>query len=145
MKIHEIKLYQEFDTTIEQVWKAFSDHSNFGKMMGQKMTRIVDSSDPGNVNGTGSVRLVGAPLMPFHETIMKSEKPNKIEYKITKGTPLHHHYGRMHFTSLPDGRSAIYYSIELGSKIPLLGGIVAGALKKGIGGGLRNYARRLKK
>jgi hypothetical protein len=51
----------------------------------------------------------------------------------------------MKFTSLADGRSAINYTIELGSKIPLLGAIVKTALNKGIGDGLRNYARRLKK
>lgn len=144
MKIHEIKLYQEFDAPIEQVWEAFNDHSTFGKMMGQKMLRIVDSSDPNNINGLGSVRALSLPMVPFEETIMKSEKPNLIEYKISKGTPLHHHYGKMQFKSLPEGRSAINYTIELGSKIPLVGVIVKAALNKGIADGLRNYARRLK-
>ena len=145
MKIHEIKLYQEFDAPIDHVWEAFNDHANFGKMMGQKITRIVDSTDPDNINGLGSVRAMSLPTGGFEETIVKSEKPALIEYKITKGTPLHHHHGRMHFSSLPGGRSAINYSIELGSKYPLLGAIVKTALNKGIGDGLRNYARRLKK
>jgi hypothetical protein len=30
-------------------------------------------------------------------------------------------------------------------KIPLIGGVVAGALKNGLAGGLKNYARRLEK
>jgi uncharacterized membrane protein len=145
MKIHEIKIYQEFDAPIEQVWEAFNDHANFGKMMGQKIRRVVDSTDPGNINGLGSVRSLSLPLVPFEETIVKSEKPTLIEYKISKGAPLHHHHGRMHFKSLPDGRSAIDYSIELGSKIPAIGGIVKAALNKGIADGLRNYAKRLKK
>ena len=75
---------------------------------------------------------------------MKSEKPSLIEYKITKGSPLHHHYGRVTFTSLPEGRSAVNYYIELGSKYPLIGGIVRAALDRGIASGLSNYARRLK-
>ena len=37
MKIHEITVYQEFDATIDQVWEAFNDHANFGKMMGHKV------------------------------------------------------------------------------------------------------------
>jgi uncharacterized membrane protein len=145
MKIHEIKIYQEFDAPIEQVWEAFNDHVNFGKMMGQKIKRVVDSTDPNNINGLGSVRSLRLPLVPFEETITKSEKPGLIEYKISKGTPLHHHYGRMQFKSLPEGRSAINYSIELGSKIPAIGWIVKTALNKGIADGLSNYARRLKK
>ena len=145
MKIHEIKVYQEFDAPIEQVWATFNDHVSFGKMMGQKVARIVDSTDPNNINGVGSVRSLALPLMPFEETIMKSERPTLIEYKITKGTPLHFHYGIMDFTSLPGGRSAINYSIEIGSKIPLIGVIVKNALGKGIADGLSNYAKRLKK
>jgi uncharacterized protein YndB with AHSA1/START domain len=145
MKIHELKVYQEFDAPIEQVWEAFNDHANFCKMMGQKVLRIADSTDPGNVNGIGSVRQLNLPTGPFEETIVKSEKPGLIEYKISKGTPLHHHYGWMKFTSLPSGRSAINYTIELGSKYPLIGIIVKAALAKGIADGLRNYARRLKK
>jgi hypothetical protein len=91
------------------------------------------------------VRSLTLPTGPFEETIVKSEKPNLIEYKISKGTPLQHHYGRMQFTSLPDGRSAINYSIELGSKYPLIGMIVKAALAKGIASGLASYARKLKK
>jgi hypothetical protein len=145
MKIHEIKVYQEFDAPIAQVWDAFSDHVNFGKMMGQKVTRIVDSKEPGNLNGVGSVRSLALPLLPFEETIIKSERPTLIEYKISKGTPLDFHYGIMEFSSLPDDRSAINYSIDLGSKIPLIGAIVKTILSKGIASGLSNYAKRLKK
>jgi uncharacterized protein YndB with AHSA1/START domain len=145
MKIHHISLRHEFDAPIEQVWEAFNDHVNFGKMMGQKVVRIIDSTDLDNVNGVGSVRRLRLPTGPFEETIVKSEKPSLIEYKITKGTPLHYHYGIMKFKSLPDGRSSIDYTIDLGSKIPLLGGIVKLALEKGIETGLNNYARRLKK
>jgi uncharacterized protein YndB with AHSA1/START domain len=145
MKIYKIKLYQEFDAPIAQIWEAFNDHASFGKIMGQKITRIVDSTDTQNINGLGSVRLMKLPTGSFEETIMKSEKPTLIEYTITRGTPLHHHYGIMRFSSLTDGRSALDYSIELGSKIPLLGGMVKSALTKALGDGLRKYAGRLKK
>jgi uncharacterized membrane protein len=145
MKIQEIKVNQEFDAPIDEVWEAFNDHVNFGKIMGQKVVRIIDSTDPNNINGVGSVRSMTLPTGPFEETIVKSEKPNLIEYKISKGTPLHYHYGRMQFTSLPNGRAAIKYTIELGSKYPLVGLIVKTALAKGIASGLASYARKLKK
>ena len=145
MKTHEIKLYQEFDAPVEQVWEAFSDHNNFGKMMGQDIKRIVNSADAGNVNGVGSVRSIKIPMVAFEETIVKSEKPVCIEYQISKGLPLDYHYGIMQFKSLPDGRTALDYTVKLSLKIPLLGGVVAVALKRGLGSGLRNYARRLKR
>lgn len=143
MKIHEIKMYQEFPAPIATVWEAFNNHENFGKMMGQKVIRIKDSEDPTNINGLHSVRLLALPLAPFEETIRKSEKPTCIEYQITKGTPLHHHYGRMIFSELPNGNSALDYSIELGSKFPFVTALLAVVLKKGIGSGIKNYARRL--
>jgi uncharacterized membrane protein len=145
MKIYQVKLFQEFDAPIEQVWEAFNNHENFGKMMGQKVVRVVDSKDANNINGIGSVRQLSLPTGSFQETIIKSEKPNLIEYKITKGTPLHHHYGIMQFTALPGGRSTINYTIDLGSKFPIIGAIIKNALQKGIGSGLKNYAGRLKK
>ncbi len=145
MKIHVLKVRQELDAPVGQVWEACNDHETFGKIMGQKVQRIVDSRDPDNINGVGSVRSMKLPFTPFEETIVRSEKPVCIEYQISKGTPLHHHYGKIQFSSLPEGRSAIDYTIELGSKFPLVGMIVKTALEKGITDGLRNYARRLKK
>ena len=144
MKIHEVKVYQEFDASAAQIWEAMNDHATFGKMMGQKVVRIVDSSDHANINGVGSVRSLGLPIA-VEETIIRSEKHSLIEYKITKGTPLHHHYGRVRFADISTGRSSVTYEIELGSKIPLVAAIVKAALQKGIADGLRNHAERIKK
>jgi hypothetical protein len=145
MKIHEIKIYQEFDTPAELAWEAFNDHANFGKINGLAVERIVDSADKNNINGVGSVRLIKTPLFTFEETIQKSERPGLIEYKISKGTPLNHHYGAMVFKNLPGNRSSITYTITVGSKIPLIGWIVKSGLQKGLQDGLSKYAARLKK
>jgi hypothetical protein len=144
MTIHEINIRQEFDAPIGQVWEAFNDHENFGKMFGQKIQRIVDSPDKTNINGIGSVRLIKAPMMPFEETVMRSEKPSCIEYKISRGTPIDHHYGSMRFSSLDNGkRSAMEYTIKLGSKIPLLGLLVKTVLQKEMTKGIKKYADSL--
>ena len=145
MKIHEIKIYQEFDTPVELAWEAFNDHANFGRINGLVVERVVDSPDKGNINGVGSVRLIKTPLLAFEETIRKSERPGLIEYQISKGTPLKHHYGKMLFESLPGNRSSINYSISVGSDVPLLGWIVKTGLQKGLTDGLRKYAAGLKK
>ena len=145
MKLHEIKIYQEFDAPVEQVWEAFNDHANFGRINGLEVERIVDSGDKANINGVGSVRLIKIPLMAFEETIRKSEKPKLIEYQVSRGTPLNHHYGTMLFEDLPGNRSSLNYSITVGSKIPLMGWIVKRGLQKGISEGLSKYAAKLKK
>ena len=88
MKVHEINLYQEFSAPVDQVWEAFNDHANFGKMMGQDIKRVTDSTDEGNVNGLGSVRSIKIPGAAFEETIVRSQKPVCIEYQITKKLPI---------------------------------------------------------
>ena len=42
MTIRKIKMYQEFNAPVEQVWEAFNNHENFGKIMGEKIIRIKD-------------------------------------------------------------------------------------------------------
>jgi uncharacterized protein YndB with AHSA1/START domain len=143
MKIHHIKMYQEYNAPIEKVFEAFGDHANMGKILGQKITRIVDSKDANNINGVGSVRKIHIPLFGFEETIRKCEKPNRIEYQISKGSPLSHHYGTMIFTSLPNGKTSLDYSIELGSKLPLMGVILQNALNTLIGGSIKKYAKKM--
>jgi hypothetical protein len=86
--------------------------------------------------------MIHLPLVPFEETIRKSEKHACIEYQITKGTPLSHHYGTILFKALPDNRSAIDYTIELGSNIPLMGALLKFGLEKAIGDSIKKYAGR---
>ena len=136
-------MHQEFNAPVEKVWEAFSDHENFGKMMGQRITRVVDSSDPANINGINSVRKIHVPLIAFEETIRKSEKPRCIEYQISKNSPLAHHYGTMLFKSLPNGKSALDYTIEIGSNATLWAPFVKTLLSAAIGGSLKKYARTL--
>ncbi len=145
MKIHEVKLYQEFDAPVEKVWEDFNNHATLGTIMGQPMQRITDSSDPENINGLGSVRKIKIPFAPFEETIRKSVKPVCIEYQITKGTPLHHHYGTMQFKSLSPDKSALDYSIQLGSNFPFVAGLLKSALQNALETALKKYAESLKK
>ena len=145
MKIHEVKIYQEFDAPAETMFETFSDHTKLGKIMGLPMERIVDSPTPGNPNGVGSVRLIKAGLFSFEETVRKAENPTLLEYKITRGTPLNHHYGIMKLSNLPEGRSALNYTITVGSNVPFLGAIVKNVLQSSIAKGMASYARKLKK
>jgi len=144
MKIHRLIMHQEFKVPVEKIWEVFNDHENFGKMMGQRMTRVVDSPDPANINGINSVRKIHVPLIAFEETIRKSQKPHRIEYQISKASPLGHHYGTILFKSLPNGKSAIEYTIEIGSNVPLWALFVKVLLRVAIGGSIKRYARSLK-
>lgn len=141
MKLHRLKMYQEFNMPVAELWVVLSDHARFGQILGQKITRIKDSADADDVNGVNSVRKIHVPLIPFEETILQSEKPNLIVYTITKNSPLAHHLGTMRIKDLGNGRSALEYDIEMGSNIPLFGWLVKIILANSIGGRLRKFAK----
>ena len=145
MKIHEVQLHQEFNMPVVELWEAFNDHDSCGKIMGQKMVRVKDSTDPNNINGVHSTRKIHVPLLPFEETIRKSEKPHLIEYQISKDSPLAHHYGRMVFSSLPNGQSALDYTIEVGSNSSVFGWLIKKILEDQIGKALKKYAKKQEK
>lgn len=143
MKIHRLEMHQEFNAPVEIIFETFSNHEQFGKMMGQPVRRVKDSTDLLDVNGINSVRIIPLPLIPFEETIRKWEKPHRIEYQITKASPLAHHYGTMLFKSLPHGKSAIHYTIELGSPVPFWALLLKSMLSVAIGGSMKKYAKSL--
>ena len=136
-----IKIVQTFNAPIEEVFAALSDHENFGRICGIKMTRIQDGD--GALNGLGSIRKINiGPLPSFEETITDFEANSLIEYKITQGSPIKNHVGTLKFSSQGD-KTVLHYTIKLESKIPFTTGLIKGALESGLAKGLKRYANGL--
>jgi hypothetical protein len=88
-------------------------------------------------NGVGSVRRLSVNgLLPFEETVTAFVPGERIEYTITKGTPMRNHLGVMEFASTPSGGSAVDYTIRLDSAIPGLAAVVAAAMNQSVPRGL---------
>lgn len=148
MKIHKIHIEQRFEAPISQIWETFNQHALFGKMLGQNIVRVSDSTQPDNPDGVGSIRRIKLPFLSFEETVRKSEKNACIEYQITKGTPLHHHYGTMLFSEnekYGSKTALLNYTIELGSRFPLFAAALKIVLQKSIESSLKKYAEGLAK
>jgi|TARA_R110002049_G_scaffold22213_5_gene79934 hypothetical protein len=142
MAIQTITINQAFDGSVKQVFSTLSDHEKFGKICGINMKRIVDGA--AHLNGLGSVREIKVGVLPaFQETITKFIENEKIEYKITKGSPIKNHLGVLIFTETK-GKAHLKYTIELESKIPLTTSLIKFALESGIKKGLKSYAKSLK-
>ena len=139
MGIQVLHMSQEFNAPIEEVFSTLSDHETFGRLCGIKMKRIKDGSD--GANGMGSVRTINiGPLPSFEETITDFKTNELIEYKITQGSPIKNHVGTLKFSTV-NGRTLLNYQIQLESKIPGTTGLIKAALKNGISGGLKKYAK----
>lgn len=55
----QVEIHQDFPQPLSQVFADLADHEKLGRILGAPMTRLVDGSGEGGVNGLGSVRRVG--------------------------------------------------------------------------------------
>jgi len=134
MRAHHVKVERRFAKPPERIFAYLSEHENLGEIFGAKVTRLRDGDT--ERNGVGSVRkLQIGPAPPFEETVTEFVPPERIVYRITKGSPLKGHVGVMTFA--PDGEGTRFdYDIRLASPIPGLAGLVRLSLTRSINQGL---------
>ncbi len=131
MRAHHVHVEHHFEKPPEAVFAYLAEHENLGDVFGAKITRLSDGQD-GERNGVGSVRrLQIGPLPPFEETVTEFVVPERIVYKITKGSPIRGHVGVMTFTPEGDGTRMVY-DIRLASPVPGLALLVRTALTRSI-------------
>ena len=120
-----------FQTTVraprDQVFAFLADHQKFARLFGGTCTRIKDGE--GDVNGLGSVRRLGPGPLSFDETIVTFEPSTRIEYTVTRGSPIKNHLGTVDLSDAPNGGTAIDYVIRFEGKIPGTGGVIAALLR----------------
>lgn len=130
-----IRLQMEFGRPVTELFALLSDHEKLGSILGSRIRRTRDGE--GSVNGLGSVRTLHlGPLPSFDETITAFEPDRRIEYRITRGSPLRNHLGVMEFSATPSGGSRLLYTIEFESRIPLAGPLIRAGLERAIRKGL---------
>ena len=95
MSTHQIHVHESFNAPAATVFDRLADHNSMGEYMSADIRRTKDSTASGEgPNGTGSVRTLKIfGLSDFDETVVKFLKPAKLEYKITRGSPLKNHLG----------------------------------------------------
>lgn len=138
--MHLISTETTFAASPEVVFDHFADHNKFAQIFGASAKRIKDGQD--EPNGLGSVRRVLPGPLALEETIVKFDRPKQIDYAITKGGPLKNHLGQIRFVAI-DGGTRVDYKIRFKSKVPLLGYLVAAALKLGYTQGIKKVQTQL--
>lgn len=113
----------------EAVFGHLAQHANLAALFGASGTTVREGE--GHPNGLGSVRRLrpfpGAP--PFEETITEFTAPERIVYRITKGTPLRGHEGVLTFTPRDGGGTHVDYRIAFGAALPGIAWLVAQVLR----------------
>jgi uncharacterized protein YndB with AHSA1/START domain len=141
VRAHHVIVDRDFSKPPDRVFEYMAEHENLADLFGAKVTRLQDGR-AGERNGVGSVRRLNiGPLPGFEETVTEFERPERIVYRITKGSPLRGHVGVMTFA--PDGRGGtrLHYDIRLASPIPGLAAIVRASLARTVDKGLATVER----
>ncbi len=131
-----VHVQKDFSAPPERIFAYLSDHENLSAVFAPAKVKRIKEGE-GDPNGVGSVRRLsffGA--LPFEETVTVSTPNERIEYEITKGTPLRDHHGTMLFSPTGAGGTHLDYTITLDAAIPGLAAFVAATLRRAIAKGL---------
>jgi dolichol-phosphate mannosyltransferase len=130
----------DFDVPVERLYQHLSVHENLKPLLGLDVEQI----KAGDANGVGSVRKLSVKgIAPFEETVTEAIPNERIEYTITKGTPMRNHKGIMVFSSTGDGGSHLDYTISFDAAVPGLDRVVALGVGRTLRRGLPKVARAL--
>jgi uncharacterized protein YndB with AHSA1/START domain len=126
-----VHVEHDFTKPPERIFAYLAEHENLAEVFGAKITRLRDGED-GERNGVGSVRQLQIGALPaFQETVTEFVVPQRIVYRITKGSPLRGHVGVMTFAATAGGTRFVY-DIRLSSPVPGLALLVRTGLTRSI-------------
>ena len=130
---------QDYAAPPEKVFAYLAEHENLGVVFApMKVERLRDGDS--ERNGVGSVRKLSLKgLLPFEETVTGVVPNERIEYRISKGSPLKSHFGVMRFTPTPAGGTHLDYTITFDA-LPGVAQAVAAILRKAVSDGLERSA-----
>jgi uncharacterized protein YndB with AHSA1/START domain len=135
-----VQIEHDFHKPPERIFAHLAEHENLAAVFGAKVTRLRDG-DAGERNGVGSMRrLQIGPLPPFEETVTEFVAPERIVYRITKGSPLRGHVGTMEFAPTAEGTRFVY-DIRIASPIPGIAPLVTASLTRSISRSLEGIER----
>jgi len=134
--MQRIEIDHDFTLPVGRVYAYLAEHENLSTVFGAKVARVRDGDT--SRNGAGSVRQLRiAILPPFEETVTNAVPDERIDYRITKGSPLRDHRGSMVFSSTGTG-SHLRYVIEFGAVVPGLDRVIKPGLERTIRKGLKS-------
>lgn len=133
-----ISLTQTSSRSVSQLFTLLADHQQLAQVLGVPVARVRDGQE--TLNGVGSVRRIGPPIIGVEETVTAMETDRFIEYRISRnGGPIRNHRGRLDFSENAGG-SQVHWQIEFDAPLPLMGQGIAAGLKFALGRGLKRIA-----
>ena len=140
--MNSIKVKQEFNAPIDQVFDLLSKHATYNIAFSPvQVVRVKDSADPERPDGLGSIRRMGfGPIKPVQEQITLVDVNKRIEYKLINNPLIKHHIGILEFTELAQNKTRVDYTIELQARAPFVSKLILAQLKLAITLGFKKLA-----
>lgn len=136
---HRVHVTQKYSSEPEVVFAKISEHENLASLLPTSVRRVRDGdSDRNGVGSVRSLRVFGfGPA--FEETVTAVVAPERIEYTVTKGSPLRDHSGVITITPTETG-SVLDWVIEFSTPIRGMAAVLQKALTASISNGLPKLA-----
>lgn len=136
--MQQLQIVENVGLPPDQMFARLADHENLGKVFGVPVKRSRDGE--GDVNGRSSVRTLGFWPLDLDETITAFEPPRRIEYSITRGSPLRNHHAVILLS--PNGSGTeVRWSIEFDTVIPFTGRPIRTLMRIALTQAIRKLAR----
>lgn len=144
MSRQQLRLDYAFHCSAQTLFDRLTDHEGFGRAIGQTITRVIDGPAH-SPNGLGAVRRIHLPLgLSFEETVTAFEAPHRMEYRVSRGSPVKNHWGQLLITPTDTG-CRLVYRIDFAPRLPgtgcLLGWLIKRPIAKALARLQAEYAR----
>lgn len=131
MSHQHLILDYSFHCPAQTLFDRLTDHEGFGRAIGQTITRVSDGPSDAP-NGLGAVRRIQLPLgLSFEETVTAFEPPQRMEYRVSRGSPVKNHWGQLLITPTDSG-CRLVYRIDFTPRMPGTGRLLGWLIKRPI-------------
>jgi uncharacterized protein YndB with AHSA1/START domain len=114
----------------ETIFEVLVDHRAYSRITPLRRSVLEREGKP-SPNGAGAIRVLSALGPPLREEVLTYEEPSRFSYTLLSGLPVRDHVGTVELTPNGGGTTMIY-AVRTMPTVPLVGGIVVGAVKLGV-------------
>lgn len=136
-----IRVQMNFPFSVDKLFSYLKKHENFNDIFAPAKVSTLQKGKDDDYGLESVRRLSILSLVVFEESIVNFKENALIEYKITKGTPLKNHHGKMIFAANGEG-SSLDYTIQFASAVPGLAYLVKLSLEQSVKKGLRSLQKK---
>ena len=123
-------LVREVAAPPETIFEVLVDHRAYSSITRLRKSELEREGDP-SPNGAGAIRVLSALGPPLREEVLTYEEPSRFSYTLLSGLPVRDHVGTVELTP-SDGGTTMVYAVRTMPTVPLVGGVVVGAVKLGV-------------